>query len=57
MCQIPFGNEKVVAAAEEDEEEVNEETLLVTVVPILEAETRVVHRTHTPCECLWDRVL
>jgi len=35
MCQIPFGNEKA-AEEEEEEEEVNKETLLVTVLPILE---------------------
>jgi len=33
MCQIPFRNEKVVVE-EEEEEEVNEETLLVTLLPI-----------------------
>ena len=38
MCQIPFENEKVEEEGEEEEEEeVNEETLLVTVLPILEA--------------------
>ena len=38
MCQIPFGNEKAEEEEEEEEEEeVNEETLLATVLPILEA--------------------
>jgi len=24
---------------------------------LTKATTRGLHRTHTPCECLWDRVL